>query len=52
MTTRLAVCQYAIDIVDPDGTRTRLLASVAEAADAGAEVIVLPELCTSGHVFW
>jgi len=51
VTTRLAVCQYAIDIDDPDGTRTRLLASVQEAADAGAQVIVLPELCTSGYVF-
>ena len=51
MTTRLAVCQYAIDIDDPEGTRSRLLASVAEAAEAGAQVIVLPELCTSGYVF-
>ena len=49
--TRVAVCQYAIDVDDPEGTRTRLLASVAEAAEAGAQVIVLPELCASGYGF-
>ena len=50
-TTRVAVCQYAIDIDDPALTLERLHASVAEAAEAGAQVIVLPELCTSGYVF-
>ena len=49
--TRIAVCQYAIDIDDPSLTFERLHASVAEAAEAGAQVIVLPELCTSGYVF-
>src|SRR5919199_1803741 len=51
MTTRVAVCQYAIDVDNPEGTRSRLLASVAEAAEARPHVIVLPELCTSGYVF-
>ncbi|GAB2587321.1 nitrilase-related carbon-nitrogen hydrolase [Microlunatus antarcticus] len=50
-TTRVAVCQYAIDIDDPAGTLKRLRASVAEAAEAEPQVIVLPELCTSGYVF-
>ena len=51
MTTRIAVCQYAIDIDDPAGTLDRLGAAVAEAAEQGADVIVLPELATSGYVF-
>ena len=51
MTTRIAVCQYAIDVDDPAGTLHRLQASVAEAAHQGADVIVLPELATSGYVF-
>jgi len=51
MTTRVAVCQYAIDIDDPAGTLERLHASVAEAAESNPDVIVFPELCTSGYVF-
>ena len=50
-TTRVAVCQYAIDIDDPHGTLERLHASVAEAAESNPDVIVFPELCTSGYVF-
>jgi predicted amidohydrolase len=50
-TTRVAVCQYAIDIDDPAGTLDRLHASVSEAVEARPQVIVLPELCTSGYVF-
>jgi predicted amidohydrolase len=50
-TTRVAVCQYAIDIDDPAGTLERLHASVAEAAESEPQIIVLPELCTSGYVF-
>lgn len=51
MTTRLAVCQVAIDIDDPAGTRQRVEDAAAEAAGQGAQVIVLPELCLSGYVF-
>lgn len=50
-TTRVAVCQYAIDIDDPQGTLDNLRASVAEAAESNPDVIVFPELCTSGYVF-
>lgn len=50
-TTRVAVCQYAIDIDDPQGTLDNLHASVAEAAESNPDVIVFPELCTSGYVF-
>lgn len=50
-TTRVAVCQYAIDIDDPAGTLENLHASVAEAAESNPDVIVFPELCTSGYVF-
>jgi predicted amidohydrolase len=49
--TRVAVCQYAIDVDDPAGTLERLHASVAEAAESKPDVIVFPELCTSGYVF-
>ncbi|WP_091178032.1 nitrilase-related carbon-nitrogen hydrolase [Microlunatus flavus] len=49
--TRVAVCQYAIDIDDPAGTLENLHASVAEAAESNPDVIVFPELCTSGYVF-
>lgn len=50
-TTRVAVCQYAIDIDDPQGTLDNLHTSVAEAAESNPDVIVFPELCTSGYVF-
>ena len=50
-TTRVAVCQYAIDIDDPQGTLDNLHAAVAEAAESNPNVIVFPELCTSGYVF-
>ena len=51
MRTRVAVCQFAIDIDDPAGTLARLHDTVAEAAESQPQVIVLPELCTSGYVF-
>jgi len=51
VTTRVAVCQVPIDIDDPEGTRQVLLDAAAEAGDRGADVIVLPELATSGYVF-
>ncbi|MCW2811325.1 MAG: carbon-nitrogen hydrolase [Friedmanniella sp.] len=49
--TRVAVAQLWIDIDDPAGTRQGLVEAVAEAAASGAEVVVLPELATSGYVF-
>ena len=38
-------------IGDLEGNRARAAAAVSEAADRGAALVVLPELCTSGYVF-
>lgn len=48
---RVAVCQVAVDIDDPAGSLVRALRGVAEAAAQGAQLVVLPELVTSGYVF-
>jgi predicted amidohydrolase len=48
---RVAVAQLAPRIGDLDGNRQRAASAIAAAADAGAAVVVLPELCTSGYVF-
>jgi predicted amidohydrolase len=48
---RVAVCQLAPVVGDLDGNRERALAAIDAAADAGARVVVLPELAASGYVF-
>lgn len=48
---KVAVCQIVIDIDDPVTTRVTLVDAAARAAAQGANVIVLPELATSGYVF-
>ena len=48
---RLACCQLAPVIADPDGNLGLATRAIADAVDAGADVIVLPELVTSGYVF-
>jgi 5-aminopentanamidase len=47
------VCCQQLDPVvgDLDGNRKRALAAIAEGVELGAEVIVLPELVTSGYMF-
>jgi predicted amidohydrolase/dienelactone hydrolase len=50
-TTRIAVAQLAITVGEPDANREAAAAAVAEAAAAGARLVVLPELCDSGYVF-
>jgi predicted amidohydrolase len=47
----VAVCQIRIDIDDPVGTRHAAEAAVRDAAAAGAEVVVLPELALTGSAF-
>jgi predicted amidohydrolase len=48
----VVVCQQlAPRIADLPGNRERSVRAVAEAVDAGADVVVLPELVTSGYVF-
>ena len=47
----IAVAQLAITIGEPDANRQAAAAAVAEAAAAGARLVVLPELSDSGYVF-
>ena len=47
----IAVAQLAITVGEPDANREAAAAAVAEAAAAGARLVVLPELCDSGYVF-
>ncbi|MGE5131476.1 MAG: nitrilase-related carbon-nitrogen hydrolase [Gemmatimonadota bacterium] len=49
--TVVAVCQVALAVGDLPGNRQACEAAVAEAAAAGAALIVLPELSDSGYVF-
>jgi predicted amidohydrolase len=49
--TRVACQQLAPAIGELEANRALCLAAIAEAVDAGAEVIVLPELITSGYMF-
>ena len=47
----VAVCQLAPMVGEVDANRDRLAAAVRRAAEAGADVVVAPELATSGYVF-
>src|ERR1700722_5480503 len=47
----VAVAQLALTVGKPDANRQAAAAAVAEAAAAGARLVVLPELCDSGYVF-
>jgi predicted amidohydrolase len=49
--TRIAVQQLAPAIGDLEANATLALAAIREAAEAGADVVVLPELITSGYLF-
>ena len=49
--TRIAVQQLAPVLGDLDHNRALALGAIREALEAGAEVVVLPELITSGYVF-
>ena len=50
-TVRVACHQLAPVIGDLEGNRARALAAIDAAAAAGAQVVVLPELASSGYVF-
>ena len=49
--TVIAVAQLAPVIGDPEQNRRAAAGAVGEAVSAGAELVVLPELCDSGYVF-
>lgn len=51
MATRVACCQIAPDVGHPEACLELALEAVAAAVDAGAQLVVLPELVTSGYVF-
>jgi carbon-nitrogen hydrolase len=50
-TVRIACAQLASELRDLDGNRRRSLEAIEAAAEAGAELVVLPELCSSGYAF-
>jgi predicted amidohydrolase len=49
--TRIACQQIAPAICDLDANRALALRAIREAVEAGADVVVLPELITSGYMF-
>ena len=48
--TVVAVAQFAVTVGEPDANREAARAAVAEAARAGARLVVLPELSDSGYM--
>src|SRR5437588_11622536 len=48
---RIAVAQYQPRVGDLEGNRTQAVTWARAAADAGAQLAVLPELASSGYVF-
>lgn len=48
---KVAVCQYAPQLGDPEGNADRGSQWMTRAAEAGAKLIVLPELAASGYAF-
>ena len=50
-TTVVACCQLTPVFGDLAGNRERTARAITDAADAGASVVVLPELVSSGYVF-
>ena len=46
---RLALAQINSTVGDLDGNRERILARLAEAKDAGADVVLFPELAVTGY---
>lgn len=47
----VACCQLAPSIGEPDANRALAHDAIVDAADRGAQVVVLPELMNSGYVF-
>jgi predicted amidohydrolase len=51
MSTRIACCQIAPNVEDPAGNEARARDAIQAAVAGGAQIVVLPELATSGYVF-
>lgn len=51
MTTRVTCCQIRLEIGDLTGNQTTGTAAIEDAARDGAQIVVLPELASSGYVF-
>ncbi len=51
MPIKVAAVQFAPTLKDPSGNLSKLTELVALAAKNGAQLVVLPELCTSGYSF-
>lgn len=49
--TRIACQQLAPEFADLDANRRLTVGAIQQAAEAGADVVVLPELITSGYMF-
>jgi predicted amidohydrolase len=51
MTVRIACCQIAPSVEEPQRNAALTTDAIAHAIDDGARVVVVPELATSGYVF-
>jgi 5-aminopentanamidase len=51
MSVRIACCQFAPDVEQPAANATLAREAIAAGVAGGAQIVVLPELCTSGYVF-
>jgi predicted amidohydrolase len=50
-TVVVACCQLSLAVGDPDANRAKVRTAIADAARAGAHVVVLPELANTGYIF-
>jgi predicted amidohydrolase len=51
VSVRIACCQVAPDVGSPERSAALARESIAAAVAAGAQIVLVPELCTSGYVF-
>lgn len=51
-TVRVAIAQISPAFLDPETSAVRAAAAVAEAAGAGADLIVFPEVWLAGYPYW